>query len=443
MAYVSPTMRGSRQQAQQGLESYARNRGLSSIDWARMSRDIGDDGADEIGGDLYNRGVDWVNREAESFLERQQRLNAPPQQQPQQRQTAPPRQANPWQQWGMDPLKDQPANQSGSKEQAIAGLRYVAQANGIKIDEKVLNDAANASGYTGSGPVTGEQYNKAKQYILGLKGNQQASTAGPAATSNTQLPAHLQVQMRQPQVTQFGDFSAKASPWDQDIDSIVANLLNEPSMNEQAVNALKARARDTAVAQMAALRGANADRLRAQGFSPDGGTMLSAEALADEQLINDLINKNVDIDLLASDRNRADRMGAVQLAEAIAGGRSGRRIGEFGANLQGQMAQAGLDFDIDRFLAENERANRALQLQEMLGRAGIDLDKLRLDIQQGQFKTATMLDLARFLEGIRQFDVGFGENQRQFNNSSAFNWASLGMNQQNSLLNFLNSLFGR
>lgn len=82
----------------------------------------------------------------------------------------PPAGPNPWAQWGLDPTRELPAGVSGPAEQAMAGLQYAAQqALGRQLTEQQLNEAARAAGYSGSGPVSADQYNRALAWVNSLR----------------------------------------------------------------------------------------------------------------------------------------------------------------------------------------------------------------------------------------------------------------------------------
>jgi hypothetical protein len=343
---------------------------------------------------------------------------------------------NPWAQWGMDPTQQQQAGQAGSKDQAVSGLKYAAQQQlGRELTEKELNDAANSSGYGGSGNVTGEQYNKALAFISSLKPPTEQSPlppggipygASPAMAPNT-LEAGLGLDPR----SALAQLEAEGyDAAEDDIGTLVAQLLQNPeTLNPQAVSQMKVRAKEAALAQAQQLRGQASNDLAARGFDPAGGVSQAVGGELDMGLIDSLINSNRDIDLAATAQKRQDVLGALAAAEGMLGG----QVSRAGA-LSGDAAQwAGIDYG-------KSKDDRMMLLQEFLGKSGVDLDTQRLAEQKSQFKTATGLDLARFLESVRQFDVGFGENQRQFNNNSALNWTNVNNAQQNNLLRYLESL---
>jgi hypothetical protein len=400
---------------------------------------------------------------------------------------------NPWAQWGLDPTQDQDPNNKGSKDQAISGLRFAArQLLGQDLDDAGLNEAATAAGYSGSGDVSGEQYNKALGFIRSKKQPNQApapqqqatqyqsQTYGataykPSGAAPSVLPPHMQV--LQPQFAQYQPQNTGA--FDGAVNSQMQALLaSGGSLGEQQTNQMKMQAKESAMSQADALKKQALGRLRGQGFEAHGGTMLGANAQLDAGLIDSIINNNRAIDLEAAKTNFGDKLNVMQLVDGVLSGRVGRASQEFGNVLQGQSAQADSDFRRDQlgetqrqfdsqygmdkfrtdeglnlegnnsalrlaeFLYGQQKDNRMLGLQELLGKAGIDLDLAKFGESKNQFNTATKLDLARLLEQVRQFDTSFGENQRQFNNNSAFNWSNLNANQMNNYLNTFMQAFG-
>src|SRR5690606_4759327 len=106
-------------------------------------------------------------------------------------------------------------------------------------DEATLNAAANAAGYSGSGPVTGEQYNKAKAYLYSLKSNsnlQSSTTTTPAGPAPKALPPHmLALQSKLPAFQRIVD------PFADQVDSVVQSLLaSGGSLSEDVRNQMKA-----------------------------------------------------------------------------------------------------------------------------------------------------------------------------------------------------------
>jgi hypothetical protein len=342
------------------------------------------------------------------------------------------------------PMAFVPTAYKGTRDQARAGLRTYLQSTqqrDFDDEEKTWLDQS-------ADEWTGDQYNAAITQLDQRKPAKQKLRPQVQPPPQTQPPPQQQPPPTVPPYMQAGrpnftQFTRTPSPYDAQVDGIVNQVLGQPALSDQTVNQLKSRARDNAVAQNAAMKQQLQESLLNRGFTPDGGSMLAADALSDEQLLSDLIDSSVGIDIEAAKTRRGDMVNAVQLAEAIASGRSGRNIAEYGAQLGGEQAQFGDNFNVDQFIDAAMRGDRSLSLQELLGKEGISLDRDRLSTQKSQFDTATKMDLARFLESIRQFDSTFDEGKRQFNNNSAFNWSNFNANQQGRLLDYLSTLFSR
>ena len=481
-AYVPSSMIGDRTAAFNGLNAYSqskRGRGLSQDEFNQFGF------GDAVNGDQYNAGIDWLDNYREPAQQ--------PAAQPTSGTSAPTSgsAANPWAQYGMDPTKNQAPTQTGTKEQAIAGLRYLAGVEGIPVGESELNAAANAAGYSGDGPVTGEQYNKAAAYLRSIKSGNTATASGSTSTASavkvaapgaykpscpapSALPPYLQVAR-----PSFAQYQAPSEGFTSAEDALINNILANPgTLGPDVVNQMKARAKENAVAQSQQLRGEATRDLAGRGFSAGGGTSQAVQAAYDQQLIDSLINSNRELDINAATTNRQNLLDALAAAESVQGGRVSRASTNFQNTLAGQSAQADSDFRRDQ-LGENQRQfdsqyglqryqaeegnnlvaadsalrnadfeygqmkdDRSMALQELLGKGGLDLDRQKLEEQAKEFKAATGLDLMKLIEDTRRFDTTFGENQRQFNNNLAYNYTGLNLNQQNGLLNYLLSAFG-
>ena len=442
MAYIPLSQAMSRlQQFSQGL----RHQDLSQDEWNRAQKAFPVEN-DQIDESYVGQAEDALRQEHESFLARQQRLNQqPPQEQqpPAQTQQHP----NPWQQWGLDPSKNVNPGMQGTRDQAMQGLQYVAKSElGRELTGQELNDLANSITYKGDGPVSGEQYNKGLAFVRGLKppggGQQGGGTTGPAA-----LPPHIQT-MR-PEYSQF--IAPNITGIDNGVGALVSRLLANPeTMDETTVNRMKMMAKENAIAQAESARNAARSRRAAMGWTEGGGTAGLEESIADQQLIDSIMSNNRAIDANALATNRGDILNAIQMAEGVATGRAGRTSDLFRTALSGQMAQSDSDFRRDQLAEDTRRFDSDyglrrsdFNLRDWLAHEGVGLDRDRFNETKDQFRIATGMDLARFLESIRQFDSTFGENQRQFNNRTAFDYSALNQNNQSSLLNFINSLFTR
>ena len=304
---------------------------------------------------------------------------------------------------------------------------------------------------------------------------------------------------------------------------LLTNILNDPhSLNDQTVNQIKNRQKEDSLAmerQLLDRLGADAARRGITG----GGYQGAQTRRVGEATTSDILRGFRDVDIAKAQQDRQDEAQALQLADAVLGGRLNRSISGFGATLSGQQAQAqenqvgwqsqadasrfdlqrrlaeeqqkqaaydaalrnagfdftvqqaqadenarghGFDVDSTRFNVDNLFRNydtgfrdRQLNLQQELGRGGLDIDRSRLTETGRQFNLGHILNLQQFLESTRQFDASLGENarqfdnslgensrqfdtsfgegQRQFNNNLGFNYNQLNQQGQNSLFNWL------
>lgn len=222
----------------------------------------------------------------------------------------------------------------------------------------------------------------------------------------------------------------------------ITALLNNPySLSDTTVHQLKNREKEAAVSVADQLRGANAVDVAGRGFSAQGGMRAGADALVDAGLIDSLINSNREIDLAKAATDRSDLLNVLDASEGFQTGRVGRATNIYGAQLSGEQAREGQrQHDnsnlLQRFLAEEGtkqaedvskyrndefrysqmKDDRAQTLAEWLAEETAQLNRLRTDI------------------GASQFDMNFGENQRQFNNNTAFNYSSLNADSQARLM---------
>lgn len=80
---------------------------------------------------------------------------------------------------------------------------------------------------------------------------------------------------------------------------------------------------------------------------------------------------------------------------------------------------------------QNAVANRGLDIQQMLGQGGLNIDKSRLDAANNQFQQQYGLSIMDFLE-----------RQREANNNLGFNYDQLGANNQNAMMDYILRAFG-
>lgn len=208
-------------------------------------------------------------------------------------------------------------------------------------------------------------------------------------------------------------------------------LANPESLDANTVAQMKARSKEGALAMADQLRGAAGNDVAGRGFSGKGGVQAAANREIDSELLNSIINSNRETDINAATQNFADRLNAVGAADSLMNNAE-TRAGMADAR---RLSDAGFRFD-------QMNADRGANLQEFLGRSGVNLDRDRLNETSRQFNQTYGLDLQRFLESIRQFDASLGENARQANNNLGFNYTQLGQQGQQGLMNWLSSIYG-
>lgn len=404
------------------------------------------------------------------------------------------------------------AGYSADPNQAFAALsaRY-KQRLGKDIPQDQIQMLAQFAGYTG-GNITPEQWDKAMWAVEHFSGDlnnpgvppyqppaaQQPSPQTPPTQAGplqpnpggfnptpgwgvNAPPAYRPDTANLPefQSTQFTQFQAPdQSGTTNKMQSLLDQILLSPdTLGEQQVNQMKSRAKETALAQAEQLRAAAGQNLASRGFG-GGGMEVAANRAVDNQLLNDLITANREIDLEAVATNRQDRLNALAAGDSFLNSQLQRATQGYASTLAGQEAQAqdrraGSDFGLRRWQAGEEAAraandsefrnaqfqfdqmsdDRKQRLAEFLGVEAATLDRNKFAEMQSQFKTATGLDLLKFLESTRQFNQTFGENQRQFNASlgensrqfnanQGFNYAQLQQQGQQNLMNWLAAAYG-
>lgn len=401
------------------------------------------------------------------------------------------------------------AGYSKDPNQAFASLnaKYKAK-HGQDIPQAYVQQLASYAGFTG-GEINPDQWDKAAWAVENFDpktGNLPAYSAPAAQSATPVAPATAGPQQPNPggfnptpgwgvatppayqpdtanlpefQSTQFTQFQAPdQSGTTGKMGSLLDQILLSPdTLGETQVNQMKSRAKESALEQAKQLRGAASENLASRGFS-GGGMEAGANRAVDNQLLNDLITSNREIDIEAASTNRADRLNALGAGDSFLNSQLQRATQGYTTGLAGQEAQAqdrraGSAFGLQRWQAGEEASraandsefrnaelqfdqmsdDRKQRLSEFLGVEAVNLDKQKFAEMQTQFKTATGLDLLKFLENTRQFNQSFGENQRQFNtslgeNSRQFNattglqTAQLQQTGQNNLMNWLAQAYG-
>jgi hypothetical protein len=289
------------------------------------------------------------------------------------------------------------------------------------------------------------------------------------------------------QGTQFSQFASpdQAAVTAQQNQLLSAILGNPETMNPQVLAQLKEKQKEAALLQEKQ-GGQLARQFAASRGMTNGAGLAGILSQLSGATGDQIIKSNRDLDLAALERNRADQLAALGMADSVMSGQMGRAGQAFQNTLAGQGAQAqdsrsvaqdaiaraiaghGADmqsaafnlqqqamnaderfkqfgtersaqdaaiqrvlsqFGINQGVVDADRANRALELQKALGEGGLALDSRRLDMQGSQFDKGFGLDMLRFLEG-----------QRQHDNSTGLGYANLGQQGQNALMNFIQGL---
>jgi hypothetical protein len=214
-------------------------------------------------------------------------------------------------------------------------------------------------------------------------------------------------------------------------------LANPESLSPDVINQMKAASRDTALSQANQLRGEANANLAGRGFSGGGGMQASMNGAIDQNLLTELLNANRNTDVGAATQNFQDRLNAVGAGSAFQNDATQRELSIFGANQGAQQAQSDDQLRRDQFRADQMNTDRGSNLQEYLGKEGVNLDNRRLTEQQRQFNQTFGFDVTRFLDDMRRDNRNFGEGSRQFNVGAGLNTAQLQQQANNSLLAWL------
>jgi hypothetical protein len=143
--------------------------------------------------------------------------------------------------------------------------------------------------------------------------------------------------------------------------------------------------------------------------------------------------RDIDIEDAYAQRDNASKLAA--LGDSLASGRSGRMAADEG--FRQAQAESGQNADINyqNFLAQqygdalngmdrnqtvwdtlndNYFNSRQQNLQDFLGTEGMSLDWVQFSETQGQNKFGNIMDLLGFMEDQRQFNKGFGLDEKKF-----------------------------
>lgn len=336
--------------------------------------------------------------------------------------TPPPQNPNPWHQYGLDPLQRQQGGLKGNFKQASEGLNYYAQKKGKSISQDQWNQIAQATGYKGDDQVSGDMYNKALDYLDQQWGpqnqpqNNQTGGIDPAqgATENAQNQWRQQanivgVPSQYKQNPMYGAQSALMQ----------RILMNPQTMGQQQQDQLNEAQKESA-GRMAKQASAQAGQSMAgRGFGPNSGAQQAMDQQTQGDLMSQILSGRRDTALKAAQINRQDELNALNASQGLLGQEFNQDMG---------LANLGLN---------QINQNRNYNLQDLLGRHGIDQDMWNRGFQKDTFNKTFGLDFLKYLQNDRQFGATLGENQRQYNGNMGFNWAQFDQNTQNNFLNML------
>lgn len=377
---------------------------------------------------------------------------------------------------------------------AAANARYKAK-HGVDIPQAYVQQLATYAGFT-DGQVTPDQFDKAMwavenfdpktgslpeyqapgagaQATPGQAGPQQPNPAGftPTPGWGVQTPPAYQpdtANLPEFQSTQFTQFQAPdQSGTTGNMQGLLDQiLLNPETLGATQTNQMKSQAKETALSQAEQLRAMAGSDLASRGFA-GGGMDAAAGRAINSNLINDLITSGREVDLQAAATNRADQLNALGAGDSFLNSQLQRATQGYGATLAGQEAQAGdrragSEFGLERWQAGEEASraandsefrnaqlqydqmsdDRKQRLSEFLGVEAANLDRDQFAEMQSQFKTATGLDLLKFLESTRQFDKSLGESGRQFNAQTGLQTAQLQQQGNQSMMDWLARAYG-
>ncbi len=331
---------------------------------------------------------------------------------------------NPWQQYGLDPLKRQASGLKGNFKQASEGLNYYAQQRGKTINQDQWNQLGQHTGYKGDDQVTGEMYNKGMDW-LDSQWDAPAGAPPPPPPSNPQVPtvdqlgptaATQQWQKQAPAAGVPSSFRGMNPYYAQQQGRMQKILANPETMGQQWQDRQNEAQKESAQRMMRQSQAQGQQALAGRGFGAGGGTQQALQNQGQQQMMQQILSGRRDTAQKAAQINRQDEYNALDASQQLAGQEWDASMGLSAMNL-GQM-----------------NTNRQQSLQDYLGYTGANLDQNKFTESKSQFNKNYGLDFLRYLAQKEQFGQTLGENKRQHNNQQGFNWASLSAQQQQQLM---------
>lgn len=159
--------------------------------------------------------------------------------------------------------------------------------------------------------------------------------------------------------------------------------------------------------------------MQQRGFGANGLQAQAQNQQLQGQMAQQLLSGRRDIALQAAQQNRQDELNALNAS--------------LGLNQQEYAQDMGLSQQALGQMNQNRQAN----MNEMLGKHGMDMDIKNWNTQKDQFGKTFGLDFLRYLQQGDQFNKSLGENQRQYNGNMGLNWSQFNANQQQSFLDMI------
>lgn len=324
---------------------------------------------------------------------------------------------NPWAQQGLDPTQRQKAGQKGSFQQAQEGLNYYAKQKGKTIGQDQWNQIGQATGYKG-GDVSAEQYNSAMDYLDKQWGGQSQPKPQENLDGN---PVEKSIEQWKQQKDVAGvPGSFKQNPMYGQQTALMQRILSNPqTMGQQQQDMLMERQKESANSMMKQLQGQGQQQMMQRGFGANGQQAQAQNQQLQGQMAQQLLSGRRDIALQAAQQNRQDELNALNAS--------------LGLNQQEYAQDMGLSQQALGQMNQNRQSN----MNEMLGKHGMDMDIKNWQTQKDQFGKTFGLDFLRYLQQGDQFNRSLGENQRQYNGNMGLNWSQFNAAQQQGFLDMI------
>lgn len=212
-----------------------------------------------------------------------------------------------------------------------------------------------------------------------------------------------------PEILKPGTFTPPPQVGMEERNRIVQAILANPDVAGQDFQDALFEQQKEQQAQLAAqARSRLSQSMAARGLSAASGQELLGQAGIEEGFINSLLAARRDVTTKAAEANRASRLAAVEMADAVHQGDFQRAQAAYQTQLQANQIYNQLQLQA----AELERGNVALVAQNLLAQREMQLG------EQGQ----------SFDQYMRQLQMN--EMIRQFNEQLAFNYGKFGWEQQ-------------